>query len=183
MIPNYQSILHGRFKGNVNGFMFLHIRNTAWTTPNEIYGELASWRPRCSWNPRRERSSTTLWQPSLRAVEELVNLKKKKKLAASRELVGDWRMGTAIGPRSRFTSQMSQPPIPSAQRFCVWKRHAALLYMSRLCCSPVSWVRWFGASVLALFASNGLQQAPWGVSDRLLANKPELDRPSSHFFE
>jgi hypothetical protein len=53
--------------------------------------------------------------------------------------------------------------------------------MFRLCVSPVSWVRLFGASVLALFAPNGLQQAPWDVFDRLLANKPELDCPSSHF--
>jgi hypothetical protein len=30
---------------------------------------------------------------------------------------------------------------------------------------------------------NGLQQAPWDVFDRLLANKPELDCLSSHFFE
>jgi hypothetical protein len=26
-----------------------------------------------------------------------------------------------------------------------------------------------------------IKQAPWGVFDRLLANKPELDCPSSHF--
>jgi hypothetical protein len=37
--------------------------------------------------------------------------------------------------------------------------------------------------VLALFAPNGLKQAPWDVFDRLLAKKPELDHPSSHFFE
>jgi hypothetical protein len=29
--------------------------------------------------------------------------------------------------------------------------------------------------------ANGLQQAPWDAFDRLLANKPELDCPSSHF--
>jgi hypothetical protein len=37
--------------------------------------------------------------------------------------------------------------------------------------------------MLALFAPNELQQAPWDVFERLLANKPELDCPSSHFFE
>jgi hypothetical protein len=28
----------------------LHIRNTFWNTPVQIHGELAMWRPHCSWN-------------------------------------------------------------------------------------------------------------------------------------
>jgi membrane-anchored protein YejM (alkaline phosphatase superfamily) len=79
-------------------------------------------------------------------------------LITSCELVEDSQMGTAIGPRSRYTCQM--------------------IHFSF---SPVSFALLFGVSVLELFAPNGLQQAPWGVVDRLLANKPELNRPSSHF--
>jgi hypothetical protein len=40
----------------------------------------------------------------------------------------------------------------------------------------------FGASVLALFAPYGLQQAPWGVFDRLLANEPKSAGVGPQFF-
>jgi hypothetical protein len=95
------------------------------------------------------------------------------------------RFGDGDGYRSKGPINVSNVPFPIffAQRFPVWKWRIHLLYMFRLCGSPVSWVRWFGASVLALFAPNGLQQAPWGVFDRLLANKSESDCSSSHFFE
>jgi hypothetical protein len=38
------------------------------------------------------------------------------------------------------------------------------------------------ALVLELFAPNEIQLAPWNVVDRLMTDKPEFDRPSSHFF-
>jgi hypothetical protein len=48
----------------------------------------------------------------------------------------------------------------SAQRFPVLNRRIPLLCIFRLCGSPVSWVRYFVASVLELLAPNGLQQVP-----------------------
>jgi hypothetical protein len=96
-----------------------------------------------------------------------------------------WRFADGDGYRSKEPKNVSNIPFPIlfAQRFPVRKRRTPLLYMFRLCGSPVNWVRLFGTSVLALFAPNGLQQAPWDAFDRLLANKPELDCPSSYFFE
>jgi hypothetical protein len=65
-------------------------------------------------------------QPPLRAVEGLLFPKIDMIFIAFRELIGDSRMWTAIGPRSvvenfsRTTCQIFDSPIPSAQRFPVW---------------------------------------------------------------
>jgi hypothetical protein len=73
-------------------------------------------------------------------------------------------------------------PILSARRFPMWKRRTSLLYNFRLFDSRVSSDFLFGASALALFALNELQQAPRDALDRLLANKPELNCLYLHFF-
>jgi hypothetical protein len=98
-----------------------------------------------------------------------------------------WRFVDGDGYRSKEPINVSYLsfPILSAQRFPVWKRRTPFLYICRLFGSPVRLDRWCGASLLTIFAPNGLQQAPWGVFDRLLANNLELDYPSSFipFFE
>jgi hypothetical protein len=55
----------------------------------------------------------------------------------------DWRFADGDGYRSKEPINVSNVPFPifSAQRFPVWKRRTPLLYMFRLCGSPVSWVR------------------------------------------
>jgi hypothetical protein len=67
-----------------------------------------------------------------------------------------WRFADGDGYRSKEPINVSVVPFPIffAQRFPVWKRRTPLLYMFRWCGSPVSWVRLFGASALALFAPN-----------------------------
>jgi hypothetical protein len=83
-------------------------------------------------------------------------------LIAFRELVDDSRMGTAIGPRSRQSFFRVIRPISHFLRSAV-----SCLETARPSSLHVS-IIWFfcklgpliGASVLALFAPNGLQQAP-----------------------
>jgi hypothetical protein len=53
----------------------------------------------------------------LNALSRLMFSKTDVTLIASREFVDDSRMGTAIGPRSRFTCQMSHFPLFQRSRF------------------------------------------------------------------
>jgi hypothetical protein len=55
----------------------------------------------------------------------------------------DFRFADGDGYRSKEPINVSNVPFPilSARRFPMWKRHTPLLYMFRLCGSPVSWVR------------------------------------------
>jgi hypothetical protein len=72
----------------------------------------------------------TLWQPPLGAVQGAQWYIIGVMLTASSELVGDLRMGRAIGPRSRYTFQIFVLLFSlSARRFPVWKRRTLLLYM------------------------------------------------------
>jgi hypothetical protein len=44
---------------------------------------------------------------------------------------------------------------------------------------PVGWVRHFGESVLALFAPNGLQKAPWGETRMSILCKTRKEKENN----
>jgi hypothetical protein len=93
------SILRNYF-GNLSRNYALHIRDTVKNTSVWIRGELAMWW-HCSWHLRRERFSTMCYKSPSPPCRRTSVLKYDVIFNSPRELVDDFRMGTAIGPRSR----------------------------------------------------------------------------------
>jgi hypothetical protein len=69
ILSTLQSILNGRFENPWRSYV-LHIRNNVWNTSVWMHGELALWRPHCSWHLRRERFSTTRYDSPLSALSK-----------------------------------------------------------------------------------------------------------------